>query len=301
MSTWSPRLRRERAGNRLSRHSPARTLNLSATIPPNNSGMGYCCGFLRLPGARPFSCAGYPLGCWAISGCLAGPACRPAAGSAGGGTACGSAARPPTGGSHRRSTIVGCSHGACLYGPGWPGSGGGFCSTNEVSGGGQTRVRCAWPCPAGAYADEGRASGSRGARGASRMVIGASGAVLGRRSRFFRSRRQSTTPPPAATTTPRPPTSRPLPPLEVSVLVVVPAGVAGLSAGAGVLRGVDGVTAPCRKEAAVGVGSPTEAEGDASGEPETAGPEAEGEGAGDEPEGEEEGVGVGDGGPGLCP
>jgi hypothetical protein len=100
----------------------------------------------------------------------------------------------------------------------------------------------------------------------------------------------------------------------VSVLVVVPAGVAGLSAGAGVLRGVDGVMAPCREEAAVGVGRPTEAEVDASGEPETAvpepegecavpeaegecaGDEAEGEGAGDEAEGEEEdGVGVGDG------
>jgi hypothetical protein len=133
------------------------------------------------------------------------------------------------------------------------------------------------------------------------MVIGASEAVLGRRRRFFRSRRQSTTPPPAATTTPRPPTSRPLPPLEVSVLVVVPAGVAGLSAGAGVFGGVDGVTAPCREEAAVGVGSPTEAEEDASGEPETAGLEAEGEGAGDEAEGEEEGgVSVGDG-PGCLP
>lgn len=80
------------------------------------------------------------------------------------------------------------------------------------------------------------------------------------------------------------------------MLVVVPAGVAGLSAGAGALRGVDDVMAPCREEAAVGVGSPTEAEGDASGEPETAGPEAEGEGAGDEAEGEEEGgVSVGDG------
>jgi hypothetical protein len=139
------------------------------------------------------------------------------------------------------------------------------------------------------------------------MVIGASGAVLGRRRRFFRSWRQSTTPPPAATTTPRPPASRPLPPLEVAVLVVVPAGVAGLSAGAGVLRGVDGVMAPCREEAAVGVGSPTEAEGDASGDLETAcleaegeGDEAEGEGAGDEAEGEEEGVSVGDG-PGCPP
>jgi hypothetical protein len=78
-------------------------------------------------------------------------------------------------------------------------------------------------------------------------------------------------------------------------LVVVPAGVAGLSAGTGVLRGVGGVMAPCREEAAVGVGSPTDAEGDASGEPETAGTEAEREGAGDEAEGEEEGgVGVGD-------
>jgi hypothetical protein len=85
------------------------------------------------------------------------------------------------------------------------------------------------------------------------------------------------------------------------VLLVVPAGVAGLSAGAGMLRGVDGVMAPCREEAAVGVGGPTEAEGDASGEPETAGLEAEGEGAGDEAEGEEEGgVSVGDG-PGCLP
>lgn len=78
--------------------------------------------------------------------------------------------------------------------------------------------------------------------------------------------------------------------------VVVPAGVAGLSAGAGVPRGADGVMAPCREEAAVGVGGATEAEGDASGEPETAGPEAETEGADGEAEGEEEGgVSVGDG------
>src|ERR1700756_1720332 len=98
-----------------------------------------------------------------MSGRLAGPAWRPAAGCAGGDTACGSGPRPTTGGSQRRSTIVGCSHGACLYGPGWPGSGGGFCSTNEVSGGGQTSVRCAWACSAGGVGDGGRGRGGSGA------------------------------------------------------------------------------------------------------------------------------------------
>lgn len=88
-------------------------------------------------------------------------------------------------------------------------------------------------------------------------------------------------------------------PLELPPLVVVPAWVAELSAGVVVRCVVDGATAPCREEAAVGAGCVTEADADPSGEAEVAGSEAAGEGEGEgevaEGEGEDEGgVGVGD-------
>jgi len=109
---------------------------------------------------------------------------------------------------------------------------------------------------------------------------------------------------------PRPPTSTPLPPplevpllevppLEVPPLVVIPAGVTELPAGVVVRCGVDGATAPCCEEAAVGADGVTEADAGASGVAEVAGSETEGEGEGEgevaEGEGEDEdGVGVGD-------
>jgi hypothetical protein len=129
-------------------------------------------------------------------------------------------------------------------------------------------------------------------------VIGASG--VGRRLRRRRLRHWiQHTPPPAASTTPRPPASTPLPPpLEVPPLVVIPAGVAESPAGVVVRCGIDGATAPCREEAAVGAGGVTEADADASGVAEAAGSEAEGEEAVAEREGgageDEGGVGVGD-------
>lgn len=126
------------------------------------------------------------------------------------------------------------------------------------------------------------------------MVIGAIGVDWGFRRRLLRTRAQHT-PPPAASTTPRQPRSRPLPPpLEVPPLVVVPAGGAELSAGVAVRCSVDGATALCCEEAAVGVGCVTEEDADPSGETEVAGPETEGEGEAAEGEGEDEGcVGVG--------
>lgn len=121
-------------------------------------------------------------------------------------------------------------------------------------------------------------------------VIGAIGVGRGLRRRRLRSMAQHT-PPAAARTTPRQAMSTPLLlPLELPPLVVVPAWVAELSAGDVVRCVVDGATAPCCEEAAVGAGCVTEADADPSGEAEVAG---EGEVA--EGEGEDEGgVGVGD-------